>query len=231
MWGKINYFSTDKEMYSEAAKLIYTKAQEAVARFSFALSGGETPLPLYRELASLRDFPWAKIDFFWGDERCVKPADKRSNYTNAMDYFLREAPILEERIHRIKTELAPAQAARDYEKELLRFKKANKREKLFDLVLLGMGEDGHTASLFPGSSALNERKKLVVPVSAPENVQVAVPRITLTCPAIMDSEMVLFMIKGKKKKDLLLKGRNLPALMLDSKKTIWFVTERQLALT
>ena len=223
---KIKSFSTDKEMYEAVVRLINAKAQEAVASsgaFSFALSGGETPLPLYRRLVSF-DFPWSKTDFFWGDERCVNPQDERSNYANAMNSFLREVSVSEERIHRIKAELEPHEAALDYEKELLSFKEKTKRKKLFDLVLLGMGEDGHTASLFPQSKALEEKERLAVAVEAPASPQLAVPRITLTYPALMDSEMILVMIKGKKKKDLLLKGRNLPVLMLDFKKTTYFIS-------
>ena len=226
MQRKIDYFPTEAGMYIAAAELIRATARKAVkrtGRFSFALAGGKTPLPLYRLLLNAA-FPWGETDFFWGDERCVPPQDSESNYANAMKSFLWQAAVPEENIHRIKTELTPEQAAVDYEAELCEFKKNNGREKLFDLVLLGMGEDGHTASLFPGSQALKEKKKLVLAVPPPETVLPAIPRITLTYPAIADSRLVFFLIKGNNKKELLASGKRFPAAAVKSEKIIWFAS-------
>jgi 6-phosphogluconolactonase len=220
MQKRIDYFSLAEEMYDAAAKLICKNAEKAISysgSFSIVLAGGETPLPLYRKLLDL-PFPWDKTDFFWSDERCVDKLDDRSNYGNAMKAFLKQVPVARENIHRVKTELPPEEAALRYAEELREFKSRSGREKLFDLVLLGMGEDGHTASLFPGSEALKETEKLVVAVKQ----EAAVPRITLTYPAIADSETVLFMIKGKKKKELLTSGKSFPATMVKSKKITWF---------
>lgn len=217
----IDYFSSAEEMYTAAAKLICKSAEKAISysgSFSLVLAGGETPLPLYHKLLDL-PFPWDKTDFFWGDERCVDKLDSRSNYGNAMNAFLKQVPVARENIHRIKTELPPAAAAADYAEELSKFKRSSGRKKLFDFVLLGMGEDGHTASLFPGSGALNEKEKLVIAVKP----QAGVARITLSYPAIADSKTVLFMIKGKKKKELLSSGENFPAAMVKSEKIICFV--------
>jgi len=220
MQQKIDYFSTAEEMYTAAAKLICKSAEKAISysgNFSIVLSGGETPLPLYRKLLDI-PFPWEKTDFFWSDERCVDKLDTRSNYGNALKTFLKQAHVAQKHIHRVKTELAPCEAADRYAEELSEFKSRSGRKKLFDLVLLGMGEDGHTASLFPDSEALQETEKLVVAT----RLKAAVPRVTLTYPAIADSKAVLFIIKGKKKKDLLTSGKDFPAKRVSSKKIIWF---------
>ena len=219
MQKRVDYFPVEEEMYDVAAELICKSAEKAISysgSFALVLAGGETPLPLYRKLLDLQ-FPWNKTDFFWSDERCVDKVDSRSNYGNAMNAFLRQAAVAQKNIHRIKTELSPEEAAISYAEELNKFKISNRRKKLFDLVLLGMGEDGHTASLFPASEALNEKEKLAVAVQA------EVPRVTLTYPAIADSEMVLFMIKGSNKKELLTSGKFFPATRVSSKQIIWFV--------
>lgn len=213
-------------MYNAAAKLICKSAEKAISysgSFALVLAGGETPLPLYRKLLNL-PFPWNKTDFFWSDERCVDKLNARSNYGNAMKAFLKYAPVDHRNIHRVKTELPPEEAAISYAEELFKFKSSTGRKKLFDLVLLGMGGDGHTASLFPGSKALDETEKLVVAVPSPTSVKPAVERVTLTYPAIADSEAVLFMIKGKNKKDLLTSGKDFPAKRVSSKQIIWFTT-------
>lgn len=226
MGKQVKYFSTAEDMNNEALKLICKTASEALLSsggFSLALAGGATPLPLYRRLPEV-SFLWEKTDFFWGDERCVGKFDVRSNYVGALKAFLDEVSVKPENIHRIKTELSPEEAAADYAEELAEFKKRTRRKKLFDLVLLGMGEDGHTASLFPGSEALNEREKLVVAVPPPKSMEPAVARVTLTFPALADSEMVLFILKGEKKRALLKSKGNFPAKMVKSQKVIWFVT-------
>ena len=226
MQKRIDYFSSAEEMYAAAAKLICKSAEKAISysgNFALALAGGGTPLPLYRKLLDL-PFPWDKTDFFWGDERCVDKLDARSNYGNAVKAFLDRIPVAEKNIHRIKTELPPKEAAISYAKELSEFKNRTGRAKLFDLVLLGMGEDGHTASLFPGSEALIEKNKLVVAVPPPVSAEPAVERVTLTYPAIADSETVLFMIKGKSKKDLLASGKSIPASRVSSKEVVWLIT-------
>lgn len=219
MQERIDYFSLDKEMYDAAAKLICKSAEKAISysgSFALVLAGGETPMPLYRKLVDL-PFPWDKTDFFWSDERCVDIYDSRSNYGNTMKAFLGKVPVAGEKIHRVRTELTPEKAALYYAEELNKFKNSKGRTKLFDLVLLGMGEDGHTASLFPGTEVLDETEKLTGVVRA------EVPRITLTYPAIADSEKVLFMIKGKNKKKLLASGKDIPAKKVRSKNIIWFV--------
>lgn len=225
MQKRIKYFSNPEEMYASAAELICKSAGEAISysgSFVFVLSGGETPLPLYRELLNW-PFPWDKTEFFWSDERCVDKQDERSNYGNAVKAFLKRAAVAEKNIHRMRTELPPEEAAAAYAEELNNFKRRSGRTKLFDLMLLGMGEDGHTASLFPGSEALNEKDKLVVAVPPPVGVKPAVERVTLTFPALADSETVLFMIKSKGKRALLESETVFPAKLVKSEKVIWFV--------
>ena len=220
----INNFPDVEQMRNEAVKLICSSAHEAVkeeGRFSLALSGGNTPEPIYRKLLET-DFPWEKTDFFWGDERCVPPDDLRSNYFNAVCAFLSLAPVPVENIHRIKADLPPEKAAAEYEKELINYRDNNKRDKIFDLVLLGMGNDGHTASLFPESKALYEEECLVKAVPAPLHMEPKVPRITLTYPGIAESKFVFFIIEGNNKRSLLTSSEDYPALNVCSEKIVWF---------
>ena len=133
MRQKIDYFSNAEEMYTAIAKLICKNAEKAISysgSFSIVLAGGETPLPLYRKLLDL-PFPWNKTDFFWSDERCVDILDSKSNYGNAMNAFLKHAPVTQKNIHRIKTELPPKEAAVSYAKELSKFKSSSERKKTF----------------------------------------------------------------------------------------------------
>ncbi|MDD5698644.1 MAG: 6-phosphogluconolactonase [Victivallaceae bacterium] len=230
MQQRMNYFLAAEAMYRAAAEQLCRTARQAVrrsGRFALVLSGGKTPLPLYRRMLRFpysRDFPWAKTDFFWSDERWVPPFDPRSNYGNAMNAFLRQAGAAENRIHRIRTELPPVEAAADYAAELRKFQYLAGREKFFDLILLGMGEDGHTASLFPGSEALKETEKLAVAVLPPEKVQPAVVRVTLTYPALAAAETFFFLIRGDTKKALLISGKDLPAMAVKAEKTVWFIS-------
>ena len=205
----------------QAIKDIAASSVKESGNFSLALAGGKTPLALYEELAGMA-LPWKSTDIFWGDERCVAPDDKRSNYLGAYNSLLKKVEMRKGSIHRIQTELPPDEGVRKYEQELIEFKKKNKRKKLFDLVLLGMGEDGHTASLFPGSKLLDEHKKLVATAPAPEGVEPAVARISLTYPALADSKFVFFIIKGNNKIKLLADIENYPAGNVKSNNIVWF---------
>jgi 6-phosphogluconolactonase len=224
MQQQIRQFKNVEAMYDALAKAIKDIAVMSVnesGSFSLALAGGKTPLPLYEKLADM-DLPWNSTDIFWGDERCTAPDDQRSNYLGAYNSLLKRINLRKGSIHRIQAELPPDEGARKYEEELIRFKNKNNRKKLFDLILLGMGEDGHTASLFPGSELLNEHKKLVAAAPAPEGVEPAVARITLTYPALADSEFVFFVIKGNNKIRLLANIENYPAGNVKSNNITWF---------
>ncbi len=167
-------------------------------RFCAALSGGSTPMAMYTRLArppyaSLLN--WKKIHLFWGDERCVPPDHPESNYGAARPVLLEALPIPADNIHRIPGELGPDQASKAYEKLLRRFFDPAPFPVL-DLVLLGLGDDGHTASLFPGSSALKEKKRWAVGVEHEAPPPPLVPRVTLTLPVINAALNILFLVTG-----------------------------------
>jgi len=180
-------------------------AAQAKGHFAVALSGGSTPRTLYSLLASdaYRDrLPWDKIHFFWGDERHVPPDHPDSNYRMAREAMLSKVPVPAGNIHRIKTEQADAGAvAAQYEAELRSFfQTADGQFPRFDLVLLGMGPDGHTASLFPGTAALAERQRLVV---ANRVEKLGTYRITLTLPVLNNAACVMFLVTGEDKAQVL----------------------------
>jgi 6-phosphogluconolactonase len=195
----------DRAALAEAAAAEFTAAATAALgardRFTVALAGGSTPLDLYRRLAS-REYaarvPWPGVHFFWGDERHVPPDHPDSNVGAARAALLDHVPVPPSNIHRVPAELADAEAAaRAYEDELSRwFAPAGGAPPRFDLVLLGLGADGHTASLFPGSAALAERRRWVV---APWIEKLAAHRITVTLPVLNAAARVLFLVSGKDK--------------------------------
>jgi 6-phosphogluconolactonase len=168
-------------------------------RFTFALSGGVTPKLFFNRLRNdpyRKTIPWEQIWFFWGDERCVGPDHSESNFRMARENLLEGLPVSSAHVFRIRGEDPPAVAARDYEKVLHETFGADAEWPTFDLILLGLGPDGHTASLMPGTSALQEEKRWVV-----ENVvrSLQTVRITLTLPAINYARRVWFLATGFKK--------------------------------
>jgi len=142
---------------------------------------------------------WQHVHFFWADERCVLKEDEASNFKTAFDALLSKIALPDKNIHRIKGEEAPDKAARDYEGEIRRFFGESDRPR-FDLVILGVGEDGHTASLFPGSKSLEERVRLAIPVylEGPKK-----NRITLTLPVLNNADQILFLVAGPSKAAIL----------------------------
>jgi 6-phosphogluconolactonase len=171
-----------------AAAACADRLAEAVrAGLEIALTGGSTPRRAY-ELAALREQDWSRAGAWWGDERCVPPDDDRSNYGMAREALLdrlSEPP----RVHRIRGELDPPEAAAEYEREL--------GDTRLDLVLLGLGPDGHVASLFPGATTLQERERRVVAAEAGH--EPFVPRVTLTLPVLCSGRSVLFLVTGEAK--------------------------------
>jgi 6-phosphogluconolactonase len=184
-----------------AAEEWRARASAAVAasgRFAVVLAGGSTPRRLYALLADPSAgygaaLPWARTHVFFGDERAVPPHHRESNYGMARDALLARVPVPDENVHRIRGEEEAEAAAREYEDELRAFFGAAPR---FDLVLLGMGADGHTASLFPGSSALDEPARWVV---APFVPALAVHRVTLTLRALDAASRIVFVVSGAEK--------------------------------
>jgi 6-phosphogluconolactonase len=173
------------------------KALRARRRFTLALSGGSTPKKLYESLVGA-EIDWARTQVFFGDERCVPPEHDDSNYRMAREALLSKIAIPEKNVHRVKSEDAdPERAAKAYEQELQSFFKLRPGElPTFDLCLMGMGPDGHTASLFPGTTALAEEVRLAV---APYVEKLNSWRITLTAPVFNHARCVLFLVGGEDK--------------------------------
>jgi len=190
------------EALSEAAAeslvaLVEAALQES-DRFTIALSGGSTPRTLYQRLAGKYRalIPWRQVQAFWGDERYVSPEDPRSNYRMARETLLDHVPIPRENVHPIPTLLPQAEdSAEAYEQELMSHFPG--QWPRFDLVLLGMGPDGHVASLFPYNSALEEEARVVTAVRA-EHADPPM-RLTLTLPAINHAKNIYFLVAGKEK--------------------------------
>jgi 6-phosphogluconolactonase len=182
---------------AEVTAAILTGAVRATGRGSLVLSGGNTPRALYAQWASgfAREVPWAGVHVFWGDERFVPPGDPRSNFKLAKETLLDLVPCPAANIHPMSTMAAtPESAAASYETTLREYF-ADGRTR-FDVVLLGLGPDGHTASLFPKSPALDEQVRWVVPVSAPVDPP---SRLTLTLPALNRAAHVFFLVTGSEK--------------------------------
>lgn len=209
---KIEIVADTEELSRRAAQEFVSRAQAAVRErgfFTVALSGGSTPRHLYRLLAdSEASFrarvPWEKCHFFFGDERHVAPDHPDSNYRMAREALFSRVSIPAENVHRIKTENPDArEAAKDYEQELSAFfRPARGQLPRFDLVFLGMGPDGHTASLFPGTDVLREQTRLV---AAPWVEKLSTYRVTLTPPVLNNAAQVIFLVAGSDKTEALRK--------------------------
>ena len=181
------------------------QAIERHGRFCAALAGGATPIRMYEMLAAAQEraLDWGRVRVFFTDERCVRPDHPSSNYATVRRCLLDRVGVPEQQVHRIEGELAPYESAAErYDSMLRAFFCVNDeglpREPTFDLVLLGIGEDGPTASLFPGSRALAEKRRWTVHARAPEGVE-SRDRITLTLPAINAARRGMFLVTGTKK--------------------------------
>lgn len=178
-------------------------ARDSSRPFVLGLAGGRTPRRLYELLAAESGFDWSSVRFVWGDERCVPPGDPASNYRLAHESLLSRIDVDPGHIHRMHGEAEdPNRAAREYEEELAGL--ANP-----DLVLLGIGTDGHTASLFPRSPALKESSRLVTATSAPDG-SVSPRRLTLTFPGLARFRRALFLVTGHDKRAVLTSLRDDP---------------------
>lgn len=205
-------------------------------RFALALSGGSTPKALYRLLAEDRfskRMPWASTHLFWGDERCVDPDHPDSNFKMVDDALIKSVPIPSTNVHGFTGQGDdPARAAAAYEEGLRAFFALNGDDlPQFDLILLGLGPDGHTASLFPGTTALLERRRLVVPVYVD---RLATWRVTLTLPVLNNGRHVAFMVAGADKQPMVTRvlsgeGPPLPAQLIDPAGTLSWYLDRAAA--
>ena len=206
------------------------RALHRTGRFTLCLSGGSTPKRLFEILAGQpyrERFPWERTHLFWGDERFVPHDDKDSNYRMAREALLDHVPIPPAQIHPMPVSGTPAEAALAYEQQLRVYYGEETLEStrpLFDVTLLGLGENGHTASLFPGTPALQESLHWVAPVTS----GVPQPRLTLTYPALACSGVVAFLVAGKSKHAVLQRvldgDREMPAARISADGELhWFL--------
>ncbi len=214
---RLRVFEDAASMHRFAADLFTDLARKAVAErglFVVSLAGGRTPEPLYRLLSKppySRSIDWSKVHLFFGDERCVPPDHRRSNYRMVRKALISSIDIPQDNIHRMKAELPPAQAALEYERGIKSFFSERGLEHkngvpVFDLFLLGLGPDGHTLSLFPGTKALEERERLVV-----ENRVDGEWRLTMTYTLACAARHLVFLVAGSEKAEALrrlLSGRH-----------------------
>jgi 6-phosphogluconolactonase len=202
---RVVVLDTPDDVAYQAADEFEVRVRAAIAehgRFCVALSGGSTPHAMFELLASpqfAEDIDWAHVHFFWSDERCVPPDDERSNYAQARKDLLAPIAMPEGNIHRMRGELAAHDGAVEYCERLSAFFGAS---IAFDLIYLGLGPDGHTASLFPGSTALGVSDQACVAVHVPDN-RVAPWRLTLTYPVLNAARCDMFLVEGAAKAGVL----------------------------
>lgn len=227
----------DKTSLAKAAASVFAdcfkRSVSGKGSFAAVLSGGTTPLLLYSMLASeyRTRLDWTKAHLFWGDERCVPPESAESNYNGAKAALLSKIEVPPNNVHRIKGELPPGDAAKAYELELIsHFGLSGPASLPFDLVLLGLGEDGHTLSLFPGTKALDEKERLMV-----ENhvERLGSWRVTMTFKAIEKARQTIFLVSGAGKARVLkevLDGKDYPAAHVSGKDVLWMADSEAGAL-
>lgn len=198
---QIEIFTDSAALAAGAAEAFVGAVRSTAGPFRVALSGGNTPRALFAALADSSApyrarIPWDRLHIFWSDERCVPPTDRESNFKMANDALLTRVPIRREQVHRIPAELP------DHEDAARRYQETLKSEfgglPVFDLIYLGMGPDGHTASLFPGTSAVAETKRFVVSHYVEEKKSY---RVTFTLPIINAAKAVHFLVAGPDKAD------------------------------
>jgi 6-phosphogluconolactonase len=233
---EVRRLTTPQDLFQAAAEEVIGAATSSIAkrgRFSIALSGGSTPKSLYALIAAnaSANLPWDKIFFFWGDERHVPPTDAESNYRMAQESLLSKVPVPAGNIFRVPTEDPDASAvAAAYEQSLRKFFALEPGKfPRFDLILLGMGPDGHCASLFPETAALQEKSRLVV---ANWVEKFKTYRITFTLPVLNAAREVMFLVSGVDKAPALREvlegsapGEKYPCKLVrpSDGKLIWFV--------
>ena len=244
MKPEIRTYKTLADLSRAAAEFIVGLAEATIKKknvFTLVLSGGSTPRLLYEDLA-LQPFSkridWHKTHIFWGDERCVPPNHPESNYGLAYQALVSRVDIPPANVHRIPAESGSANAAAEaYEETLHHFfvpsvgSEHGAHLPSFDLILLGLGQDGHTASLFPGDAALEERYRWVAPVDG-ASASPPVPRVTLTLPVLNEAKRVVFLVSGSRKKGVFEKIMNNPgtaaypaARVRPSGRLLWFIDE------
>ncbi len=228
---KIRVFLSPQELaQAVAADWIQSarQAEQSQRHFSVALSGGSTPRLLYKQLSlpkNSRQIPWPSVHLFWGDERCVPPDHADSNYRMAWETLLKFTPLPPANIHRIAGEIDPQQASQEYAQEIRKVLGGDTPR--FDWILLGMGTDGHTASLFPGQTLLQEPQGICAVAERPDQ-----NRVTLTLDVINRSKRVSFLVTGAAKADRVYdilektgEGEKLPAAGVGADKVEWLLDQ------
>jgi len=229
-------FESAEALAQNAAEWLCGVAQSSDGDFGVCLSGGSTPRRLYELLATpalASRFPWTRAYWFWGDERFVPHNDPESNYGVARDALLSHVSAPNDHVHPIVTEgLSPDQAAAAYEAALKEFYGADvlsPNRPLFDVTFLGIGGDGHTASLFPGEQALKETRRWVVAVSSAKYGE----RITLTYPVLDSSRNVAFLAAGQEKRQVVARAQSgdatIPAGLVRPVGRLYWFTDRAVA--
>lgn len=232
---------TDPEELSLAAAGLFVEVAhsslEQRGRFVVALSGGSTPKRMFEILAGepfRSAVPWDRTIFFWGDDRVVPPDHEHSNYKMANEALLTRVPVKEENILRIQGELGAEKAAEDMRRNMVNIF-GDKGLPRFDLVLQGMGTDGHTASLFPGTDSLDATEWVVPVFDPPANPKV--DRVTLSFPVLNNARTALFLAAGAGKKDLISEIMSdpdavdrYPAARIEAEETLWYVDEAAFGL-
>lgn len=215
---QVRVFPSEDELFRAAAEKFCEVGVSAIrerGRYTVGLSGGSTPRGLHQQLATTfsKRLPWDKVFFFWGDERHVPPDFPESNFRMAKETLLSKLPLSQQNILRMRGELPDANEAASQYEQLLRdfFKPAPGQFPRLDFNLLGMGPDGHTASLFPGTKGLDERQRWVIGNWVPQH---DTWRITLTYPVINSSRVVMFLVNGEKKAEMVRKALKDPASKL-----------------
>ena len=236
MRGRMQVVDDVDALAHAAAERIVTRLSRGSGIRAVALTGGRTPEALYRLLATVgyrSRIPWPEVHWFWGDERFVAHDDPRNNARMALDALLAHVPVPPSNIHRIPTDVpGPAESARLYEATLREFHGGRALdEPVFSLVLMGMGADGHTASLYPGDPALEEEERWVLPI-AQAKLEPFVPRVTLTFPALASTHEMLFLVSGADKREALARierGEPLPAGRATSRGELAWLVENGVA--
>ncbi len=231
---EVKIFSTPNEVnIAVAEEILHLTKNSTQSRFHVALSGGNTPKGLFKKLSEkyADSIPWSRIHFWWGDERCVSPNDEQSNYKMTNDYLFSKISIPEENIHRIKGEENPKKEAKRYADEIDGQLNHRGENPVFDLLILGIGDDGHTASIFPDEIELFENEKICAVTQHPITRQ---NRITITGRVLNNATRIFFLVTGENKSTRISEIMNdseaaklLPAYYISPKngELIWFLDE------
>ncbi len=204
MEKNVRIFDDVEELSVALAERIVDIIGDAKKRINIAISGGSTPKILFKQLSEAyrERIPWFHFHFFWVDERCVPPDSPESNFKLANDYLFHGIPLRENNIHRIKGEERTNYEVRRYRDEIISHVELENNLPCFDLILLGVGEDGHTGSIFPDQMHLLKSDKICEVAVQPETKQ---ERITLTGPVLNNAKNVIFLVSGKSKAEIIYK--------------------------